>query len=212
MTILKKGSKGTEVRTLQSLLINRGYNLVVDGVFGGITEEVVKEFQKKNRLTPDGIVGPKTWEALNKAEVNVQFIRKIDKVILHCAATPEGKDYTVADIDRWHKARGFKKIGYHYVIYRDGSVHQGRPESEIGAHTANYNAHSIGICYIGGMDARGVKAKDTRTPQQKEALVKLVKEILKKYNLTLNNVYGHYQFANKACPSFKIETFKQECK
>lgn len=61
-------------------------------------------------------------------------MRKITEIIVHCSATAEGKDYTVADIDKWHRARGFKKIGYHYVVYRDGSVHVGRSENEIGAH------------------------------------------------------------------------------
>lgn len=135
--------------------------------------------------------------------------RKIISIILHCSATKEGKDFTVADIDKWHKARGFNCIGYHYVIYRDGSVHEGRDVDKIGAHTTGQNANSIGICYIGGVDANG-KAKDTRTPEQKKALVKLVKELLQKYSLTSNQVYGHYQFANKACPSFKIEDFKKE--
>lgn len=61
-------------------------------------------------------------------------MRKITEIIVHCSATPEGKDYTVHDIDRWHRARGFKCIGYHYVIYRDGSIHNGRPVEQTGAH------------------------------------------------------------------------------
>ncbi|MBP5691206.1 MAG: N-acetylmuramoyl-L-alanine amidase, partial [Bacteroidaceae bacterium] len=78
-------------------------------------------------------------------------MRKITEIIIHCSATPQGVDYTVADIDRWHRQRGFNKIGYHYVIYRDGSIHQGRPVEEIGAHCIGHNAHSIGVCYIGGL-------------------------------------------------------------
>ena len=96
-------------------------------------------------------------------------MRKIDKVIIHCSATPEGKDYTVEDIDRWHRERGFDCIGYHYVIYRDGSVHKGRDVAKIGAHCKGQNANSIGVCYIGGMTADNKQAKDTRTPQQKAA-------------------------------------------
>ena len=61
-------------------------------------------------------------------------MRVIDEIIVHCAATPEGMNFTVKDIDCWHRERGFKCIGYHYVIYLDGSIHTGRPESEIGAH------------------------------------------------------------------------------
>ena len=74
-------------------------------------------------------------------------MRHINEIIIHCSATPEGRDYTVADIDRWHKARGWRGIGYHYVIYRDGSVHAGRPVEQIGAHCTGHNANSIGICY-----------------------------------------------------------------
>lgn len=131
-------------------------------------------------------------------------MRKITKLIIHCSATPEGRDYTVADIDRWHRARGFKGIGYHYVIYRDGSVHPGRAVEVIGAHCTGQNANSIGICYIGGLAADGKTAKDTRTPVQKEALRKLVAELKAKYPGV--TVHGHREFANKACPCFDVKT------
>lgn len=131
-------------------------------------------------------------------------MRKITKLIIHCSATPEGRDYTVADIDRWHRARGFKGIGYHYVIYRDGSVHPGRAVEVIGAHCTGQNANSIGICYIGGLAADGKTAKDTRTPAQKEALRKLVVELKAKYPGV--TVHGHREFANKACPCFDVKT------
>lgn len=131
-------------------------------------------------------------------------MRKITKLIIHCSATPEGRDYTVADIDRWHRARGFKGIGYHYVIYRDGSVHPGRAVEVIGAHCTGQNANSIGICYIGGLAADGKTAKDTRTPAQKEALRKLVAELKTKYPGV--TVHGHREFANKACPCFDVKT------
>ena len=131
-------------------------------------------------------------------------MRKINSLIIHCAATPEGKDFTVADIDRWHKKRGWKGIGYHFVIYRDGSVHEGRPLAQAGAHCVGHNAESIGICYIGGLDGEG-KPKDTRTPQQKEALVKLVAELRQKYNISKQHIYGHCEFAAKACPCFDVK-------
>ena len=97
-------------------------------------------------------------------------MRKINLIIVHCSATPEGKDFTVDDITRWHKARGFKTIGYHYVIYRDGSIHKGRPVSEEGAHCVGHNKNSIGVCYIGGLAADGKTPKDTRTDSQKSSL------------------------------------------
>ena len=131
-------------------------------------------------------------------------MRKITKLIIHCSATPEGRDYTVADIDRWHRARGFKGIGYHYVIYRDGSVHPGRAVEVIGAHCTGQNANSIGICYIGGLAADGKTAKDTRTPAQKEALRNLVAELKARYPGV--TVHGHREFANKACPCFDVKT------
>lgn len=129
-------------------------------------------------------------------------MRKINKIIVHCSATPEGKDFTVADIDRWHKARKFRCIGYHYVVYRDGSVHPGRPVQEIGAHCTGQNANSIGVCYIGGVAADGKTPKDTRTPAQRKTLRELVHRLRSEYPGA--SVHGHYEFANKACPSFKI--------
>ena len=73
-------------------------------------------------------------------------MRKISKIIIHCSATPEGKDFTVKDIDRCHRQRGFRSIGYHFVIYRDGTVHRGRDIEEVGAHCVGHNLSSIGIC------------------------------------------------------------------
>lgn len=126
--------------------------------------------------------------------------RKITEIIVHCSATPEGKDFTVIDIATWHKQRGFRTIGYHYVIYRDGSVHLGRPEGEIGAHCVGHNAVSIGVCYIGGLAADGKTPKDTRTPEQREALLMLLRHLRRKYPNA--KIYGHRDFAAKACPSF----------
>ena len=131
-------------------------------------------------------------------------MRKITKIIVHCSATLEGRDYTVADIDRWHKQRGWKGIGYHYVIYRDGSIHTGRKIEEIGAHCTGQNADSIGICYIGGVATDGKTPKDTRTPAQKAALRSLINELKAKFpGIT---VHGHREFANKACPCFDVKT------
>ena len=84
---------------------------------------------------------------------NVLYMRKIDDIIIHCTATAEGRDVSVADIRRWHKARGFVDVGYHYVVYLDGSVHEGRPLAQVGAHCRGHNAHSVGVCYVGGLAA-----------------------------------------------------------
>ena len=131
-------------------------------------------------------------------------MRKINEIIVHCSATVEGRDYTVADIDSWHKARGWRCIGYHYVIYRDGSVHTGRSIGQVGAHCTGHNANSIGVCYIGGCAADGKTPKDTRTPQQREALRRLVADLQKKYPGA--TVHGHNEFADKACPCFDVKT------
>ena len=138
----------------------------------------------------------------HKADISI--MRKITKIIIHCSATPEGRDYTVADIDRWHKQKGWNGIGYHYVIYRDGSVHTGRDVEIMGAHCTGQNANSIGICYIGGMTADNKKPKDTRTPEQAAALRDLV-ELLKTEYPTAT-IHGHNEFANKACPCFDVKT------
>lgn len=134
-------------------------------------------------------------------------MRKINEIILHCTATKEGCDYGVNDVDRWHKARGFKCIGYHYLILLDGTVSPGRPVSEIGAHCTGHNANSIGVCYVGGLDKNG-KAKDTRTAEQKLAMYKLLYDLTKTYPGAVINV--HNQFANKSCPCFSREKIIEE--
>lgn len=202
MKTLKKGDRGNEVKEVQKLL-----HLQADGIFGQLTEDAVKRFQIDNGLVADGIVGINTWRELYK--VSPQTKRKITEIILHCSATIEGKDFTVDDIRKWHKANGWSDIGYHYVIYRNGSVNKGRDESISGAHTVNHNSNSIGICYIGGCD-KSMKPKDTRTSEQKKALIELVHSLLTKYKLKIDNVHCHNEYANKACPSFKIEDFRKE--
>lgn len=216
MNILKFGSKGEEVKTLQRLL-----NCEIDGIFGKITEEAVRNFQKNNKLTVDGIVGNNTWKALGVVN---KITRSINEIILHCSATPEGKDFTVEDIRKWHKQRGFTDIGYHFVIYRDGSVNTGRDINIIGAHATGHNANSIGICYIGGLDKDGKTPKDTRTKEQKQSMLKLVKELISKYNIPVKNVIGHRDTSKdlngdgiispnewiKACPSFEVGELRKE--
>jgi N-acetyl-anhydromuramyl-L-alanine amidase AmpD len=120
----------------------------------------------------------------------------IDAIVIHCTATREGQAVRASDIDKWHKERGFKMIGYNYVIGLDGKVEEGRPLTMDGAHTNTagvsgkaYNKHSIGIVYVGGLDRNG-NAKDTRTYAQKNALVRLVYSLLDKYP-NIREVIGH---------------------
>ena len=127
-------------------------------------------------------------------------MRRIDLIIVHCSATPENKSFTVADIDRLHRQRGFAQIGYHYVIYLDGTIHKGRPIELVGAHCQGHNTHSIGICYIGGLAADNKTPKDTRTSAQKQSLLALLKELRAKFPSA--KIHGHRDYAAKACPSF----------
>lgn len=144
-------------------------------------------------------------------------MRDIREIIIHCADTPEGRNNTVADITAWHKARGFRTIGYHYVIYLDGSIHKGRPIEEVGAHCkeGGHNRHSIGICYIGGRTADMKENKDTRTPAQKQALLRLLKELLSRFPRA--TIHGHREFtcknnANGKCPGCAKMPDSPNCK
>ncbi len=128
-------------------------------------------------------------------------MRKITEIIVHCTATPEGRAVSVADVDSWHRERGFFGIGYHYLVLLDGTVCEGRPLWRVGAHCSGHNTHSVGICYVGGLD-RHMQPKDTRTPQQRVALRQLVDRLRRQFPDA--EVYGHCDFAAKACPCFDV--------
>ena len=129
-------------------------------------------------------------------------MRRIDEIIVHCTATPQGMAVSVSDINRWHRQRGFASIGYHFVVYLDGTVHTDRPIDRAGAHCKGHNAHSIGVCYVGGLGVQGCPI-DTRTPEQKIALHALMVALKTQYPNA--KIYGHKHFANKACPCFDAE-------
>ena len=127
-------------------------------------------------------------------------MRSITLILIHCSAVRPYQTSTAVQIDSWHRARGWNGIGYHYVVLRDGTIQTGRPESQAGAHCTGHNAHSIGICYEGGLDAQG-KPSDTRTRAQKRALVRLLRDLRKKYPKAL--IMGHNVFnPHKSCPCF----------
>lgn len=130
-------------------------------------------------------------------------MRKITEIIIHCADTPEGRDDRAADIRRWHKARGFNDIGYHYVIDLDGTIEAGRDPEIAGAHAQGHNANSIGICYVGGADKQ-MKPKDTRTDAQKASLLLLLKYLRQRYPQA--EIIGHRDVSDKSCPSFDAKT------
>lgn len=131
-----------------------------------------------------------------------KFTKPISEIIVHCTATPEDRDLHVADIRRYHIERGFKDIGYHYLVALDGNVEQGRDPNLIGAHCLGHNDRSIGVVYVGGLD-RTNKPKDTRTPAQRQALRRLIADLKNRYPRA--TVHGHCEFAAKACPCFNVK-------
>lgn len=130
--------------------------------------------------------------------------RKISLIVIHCSATRVTQDFTFEKLEACHLARGFRSIGYHYYITKDGVIYPGRPESEIGAHARHFNAHSIGICYEGGLDADGNPA-DTRTKAQKQSLQNLLTSLCVDYPEA--EILGHRDLPNvhKSCPCFSVQ-------
>ncbi|WP_246164157.1 N-acetylmuramoyl-L-alanine amidase [Xanthovirga aplysinae] len=108
-------------------------------------------------------------------------------------------DIGTAEIDQWHKERGWRCIGYHYVIRRDGTIEVGRTEDNQGAHCKGQNRNSIGICWVGG------KGEDNRTKAQTESLKKLLKSLRARYKGI--TIHGHNQFSEKTCPNFDVKEF-----
>ena len=192
-TIYREGSKGEGVKVIQ-----RALHLMDDGVYGMLTKEAVTAFQRENGLTPDGIVGPATMAKLLPAASKILLPLKksrriITDIVIHCTASPIDRDYTAADIRRMHvRDRGWADIGYHYVVRLDGTIESGRDIDIIGAHVSGHNAHSIGIVYVGGIGRDG-KARDTRTENQKNALLNLLLMLRKIYPKA--HISGHRDFS-----------------
>lgn len=142
-------------------------------------------------------------------------LRPVHTLVWHCTATPEGKEFTVAQIDKMHRDRGFAQIGYHGLIHLDGKVSEGRPEHLAGAHVEGHNMGTLGYAYLGGVDAKG-KAKDTRTPEQMQTMIRVTREKIAQYRLRA--VAGHRDFSLdrdgdgivephewvKVCPCFNV--------
>ena len=227
-TIYKEGCTNREmVKRIQKVCM-----CYPDGIWGPRTTEAVKAWQKAHRLTADGMVGPATLAAMGLTQVvsgiKVQETtsighngivlkkskRRIDYIVVHCTATPEGLDKTVDQIRAEHKKQGWSDIGYHYVVYRDGTVHLGRDVDISGSHVSGYNSYSIGVVYVGGLENKPIaynklKPKDTRTNEQKDALLALLVNLRRLYPKA--KIQGHRDFpkVTKACPSFDA---KQEYK
>lgn len=136
-------------------------------------------------------------------------------LVVHCSATQANQNIDAKTIDAWHKAKGWSGIGYHYVIKRDGTLEQGRPVNQVGAHVEGYNWCSIGICLVGGANAQG-KGENNFAPEQFQALRRLLGSLQLQYPRV--TVLGHRDLSPdknkdgiiskdewlKDCPSFDV--------
>ena len=131
-------------------------------------------------------------------------MRTVTLFVVHCSATPQGVSLGFEDCRRDHvRHRGFKDIGYHFYVTRDGEIHRGRPLEKIGAHSLHHNRHSIGICYEGGLDAASCPT-DTRTLEQKASLLALLRGLKRVFPHAL--IVGHHDLnPQKDCPCFDAE-------
>ena len=127
-------------------------------------------------------------------------MRLVKEIIIHCSATREEQQVSVDTIRDWHLAKGWNNIGYHFYIDLDGTINKGRDIDKIGAHCKGHNRNSIGICYCGGVETDGKTPKDTRTQEQKDSLLNVLKTLKAMYPEAV--IYSHNEFAAKACPSF----------
>jgi N-acetyl-anhydromuramyl-L-alanine amidase AmpD len=134
----------------------------------------------------------------------METLHSVDYIVVHCSATKVTQDYTVEQLRRDHRSRGFKDIGYHFYIRRDGSKTEHRRVYEVGAHCRPYNYNSIGVCYEGGFWADGTPG-DTRTDAQKRTMDDLIRELLQIYPNAV--VHGHRDMpraAPKLCPCYDV--------
>lgn len=129
--------------------------------------------------------------------------QRTDFIVIHCSATPDSMDIGAKEIDRWHRAKGWFRIGYHFVIRRDGSIEHGREISEVGAHAYGVNERSVGICLIGGLAKDGKTAEENFTNAQWVSLEKLVNELEEQFPQA--RVVGHRDVTpGRECPCFEV--------
>jgi hypothetical protein len=142
-------------------------------------------------------------------------MRPINEIIVHCTATrPEWMAdkptaAKVAEIDAWHRQRGWSQVGYHYLIDRDGTVAAGRPVEKVGAHVKGHNKGTIGVSLIGGHgSAETDDFADHYTPEQDAALRKLLASLKAAHGIT--KISAHHDYAAKACPGFDLKRWLGE--
>lgn len=135
--------------------------------------------------------------------------QRTDLIIVHCAATKPSLDIGVKDIDRWHRQRGWLKVGYHFVIRRDGTREKGRDLMEPGAHAAGYNHRSVGVCLVGGLAEDGVTPENNFTDAQWATLRLTLKEL--RADFPEARIIGHREVEpSKACPSFDVQEYLKD--
>ena len=127
-------------------------------------------------------------------------MREINRIILHMAYTPPSADIGAAEIDRWHKDRGWSGIGYHFVIRRSGELEHGRPVHVAGAHTKGENADSIGICLVGGKHRSRDDWECNFTAGQWRTLERICRDLLIEFPNA--QISGHRDWAPRGCPGF----------
>ena len=134
--------------------------------------------------------------------------KSTDYIVIHCAATKASMDIGLTEIRKWHvQDNGWRDVGYHYIIRRNGEVELGRSNRDTGAHAAGYNHKSISLCMVGGM-AEDNSAENNFTAQQWTALLDLVKQL--KSNYPDADVIGHNEISEKECPSFDVQKWKED--
>ena len=123
----------------------------------------------------------------------------IEKLVIHTAAA-EGSWYDIEDIDEWHRERGWKMVGYHYFILKDGTIQRGREDHMIGAHVKGHNTGSLGICLQGHGD------KEEWTSEQWDSVISLCLRKMDEYDIPVEEIYGHRAFTDrKTCPGTKVD-------
>jgi peptidoglycan hydrolase-like protein with peptidoglycan-binding domain len=195
------------ILALQGLLAGAGLDPgPVDGLWGRRTADAVSRWLSTNQRPPVAPVAPATTSAViyqGKAR------HPVDEIVVHCAATPPSwmagralRDQ-VEEIRRWHRANGWRDIGYHWIIGRDGSILPGRLESEIGAHVVERNQGTIGVCLIGGHEAAATDRFERHfTPEQATALRRHITAISNRTRI--KRISGHNEYAAKGCPGFFV--------
>lgn len=134
----------------------------------------------------------------------VQFKQRqaTDAIFVHCSATPPTMDIGRETIEMWHKQQGWLAIGYHFIIKRDGTVEEGRPVNVVGSHVKDWNSKSVGVCLVGGINAKGQFEANFTTAQMNSLRNKLADL---KVLYPQAEIKAHHDVAPKACPSFDLQ-------